>query len=187
MAAVALAPTVIYFRTTMNFMLYSGGIFSDPTCDGDINHAMVAVGYFWSGTSSTSYWIVRNSWDTSWGEDGYVRIQMTGEASDGPCGMYRWGGIQPPSTFTVVLSGDKIAPSPPPPFPPPPSPPPPSPPPWPPAPIPAGDLIKASKAGNSTRVKALLAKGADVGEQDDVRHLVVLIKVVIAVSPSLLR
>ena len=125
MAAVTLAPTVIYFQATMNFASYSGGIFSDPACTNLINHAMVAVGYFWSGTSSTSYWIVRNSWDTWWGEDGYVRIQMTG-TPEGPCGMYHWGGIQPPSTFTVVLSGDKIAPSPllpPPPHPPPPRPP----------------------------------------------------------------
>ena len=130
MAAVDVAPTTIYFHATFNFMFYSGGIFSDPLCTSAINHAMVAVGYVWTGTSSTSYWIIRNSWATYWGEDGYIRVQMTG-TPEGPCGMYQQS-YQPPSTFVQVLSGAKLPPSPPPtspsPLPPRPSPVKPSPP-----------------------------------------------------------
>ena len=49
-------------------------MFSDPTCPKDgtsINHGVVVVGY---GTSATAgdYWIVRNSWGTSWGMGGYA-------------------------------------------------------------------------------------------------------------------
>lgn len=59
---------------TDNLMSYSSGVFTDSTCPTDgtsINHAIVIVGY---GTSSTGgdYWIVRNSWGTSWGMSGYV-------------------------------------------------------------------------------------------------------------------
>ena len=69
MAAVAVAPTTIYFAATNNFVRYGGGVFSDATCTTiNINHAMVAVGYYWSGASSSSYWIIRNSWGTGWGK-----------------------------------------------------------------------------------------------------------------------
>ena len=48
------------------------------------SHAVIAVGY---GTDATygAYYLVRNSWGTSWGEKGYVRL---GQASGaGVCGI----------------------------------------------------------------------------------------------------
>ncbi len=40
---------------------------------GDISHAVVIVGY---GTrDGTDYWIVRNSWNTWWGDRGYFLIR----------------------------------------------------------------------------------------------------------------
>lgn len=52
---------------------YGGGVFSD---DGDkkMNHAVVAVGY--DTSASIPYWLVRNSWGTSWGEGGHIKIKM---------------------------------------------------------------------------------------------------------------
>lgn len=40
----------------------------------DMNHAVTLVGY---GTDPElgDYWIVRNHWGTTWGEDGYIRIK----------------------------------------------------------------------------------------------------------------
>lgn len=54
-----------------NLMSYSTGVFSDAACGTlDANHAVNIVGY---GTLNTvPYWIVRNSWGTSWGQAGYV-------------------------------------------------------------------------------------------------------------------
>ena len=37
---------------------------------------VIAVGFYWSGKSSTSYWIVRNSWGADWGEKGYARYAL---------------------------------------------------------------------------------------------------------------
>jgi len=46
---------------------YSGGIKS--SCDNNVDHCVQATGY-----SGTSYWSLRNSWATSWGEHGYMRL-----------------------------------------------------------------------------------------------------------------
>jgi hypothetical protein len=49
-----------------NWGLYRGGVFNQ--CGQGINHAVTLVGYNDEG------WIVKNSWDTNWGETGYIRL-----------------------------------------------------------------------------------------------------------------
>lgn len=53
------------------FRHYAGGIFED-LCLGIPNHAVTAVGY--GNENGKDYWIVKNSWGTSWGETGYIRM-----------------------------------------------------------------------------------------------------------------
>jgi len=52
------------------FQSYRSGILR--SCPGQIDHCVQAVGY----DSDQGYWIVRNSWATTWGEAGYIRIAM---------------------------------------------------------------------------------------------------------------
>jgi PKD repeat protein len=52
------------------FQGYDGGIFSN-TSSSQPNHGIVLVGWNDSG----GYWILKNSWGTSWGESGYMRIE----------------------------------------------------------------------------------------------------------------
>jgi len=51
---------------------YKSGIISAASCSTSTNHAVNVVG--WGKSGSTAYWIIRNSWGTSWGEKGYFRI-----------------------------------------------------------------------------------------------------------------
>jgi len=53
---------------------YSGGVLSADQCGQDLDHAVQAVGY--NGLDSNGYWIVRNSWGLSWGEQGFIRLQF---------------------------------------------------------------------------------------------------------------
>jgi C1A family cysteine protease len=54
---------------------YTSGIMTEWQCDWivQLDHCVQAVGY--DTTASTPFWIVRNSWGTDWGEDGYIRLQ----------------------------------------------------------------------------------------------------------------
>lgn len=54
------------------FKLYSGGIIK-AGCGTKVDHAATVVGYG-NDADGQDYFIVKNSWGTTWGEDGYVRI-----------------------------------------------------------------------------------------------------------------
>ena len=85
-AALARGPTTVAVWVDTSFSLYKSGVFNSASCAkaGDehtppVNHAIAAVGY---GTESTAagiqhYWIVRNSWGAGWGEQGYIRMEVT--------------------------------------------------------------------------------------------------------------
>jgi len=51
------------------FIAYSGGVFN-RNYEAVPNHAVILVG--WDDTQNC--WILKNSWGTSWGESGYMRI-----------------------------------------------------------------------------------------------------------------
>jgi len=58
---------------------YTGGVLK--TCAGDVDHCVQAVGIGGSA-SGAPYYIVRNSWGTSWGIKGYIYLDATVQSGD---------------------------------------------------------------------------------------------------------
>eukprot|EP01083_Nonionella_stella_P279566 950979_1 len=71
--AVADGPVVVFVKAgSSSFRNLKGGILTAECDTGNINHAVVAVGY---GTEDDiDYWIIRNSWGENWGVNGYGKI-----------------------------------------------------------------------------------------------------------------
>jgi hypothetical protein len=57
---------------------YTGGVMSSAACGSMAadaqDHCVMAVGF--NSSAPTPYWIVRNSWATTWGEQGYIYLEM---------------------------------------------------------------------------------------------------------------
>ena len=66
------------------FQFYKSGILTGK-CGTSIDHGVLAVGYGVDG--GQKYWKVKNSWGSSWGENGYVRIcrECDKNGDDGEC------------------------------------------------------------------------------------------------------
>jgi len=75
-AAVDIEPVSVAIEADQpGFQYYQSGVFSG-VCGQNLDHGVLTVGY---GTDTSynpaePYWKVKNSWGTSWGEQGYIRI-----------------------------------------------------------------------------------------------------------------
>merc|ERR1711959_552196 len=58
-----------------DFQLYSGGIFDDENCGTQLDHGVLVAGYG-STDEGREYWIMKNSWGSMWGEEGFMRMAM---------------------------------------------------------------------------------------------------------------
>lgn len=58
-----------------SFQFYKGGVYYEPQCQpGYVNHGMVVVGYGRDSRIGADYWLVKNSWGSRWGENGFMRV-----------------------------------------------------------------------------------------------------------------
>ncbi|CAN8303988.1 unnamed protein product [Cochlearia groenlandica] len=71
------------------FMHYSGGVYDEPYCGTRVNHAVTFVGYGVS-QDGVKYWLAKNSWGESWGENGYIRIRRDVDWPQGMCGLAQY-------------------------------------------------------------------------------------------------
>jgi len=81
MAAVAKGPVATAVKSSA-FYAYKSGIFE---CHGDSvpDHGILIVGY--GSENGQDFWILKNSWDSNWGEDGFMRISRGNPNTD--CGI----------------------------------------------------------------------------------------------------
>uniref|UniRef100_A0A663EU35 Cathepsin L n=1 Tax=Aquila chrysaetos chrysaetos TaxID=223781 RepID=A0A663EU35_AQUCH len=67
-----------------SFAFYANGVYEEPHCGNEtsaLDHAVLAVGY--GVLHGKSYWLIKNSWSTYWGNDGYILMAM----KDNNCGV----------------------------------------------------------------------------------------------------
>lgn len=86
-AAVSRQPVSVAIEAdTKDFQLYKSGVITGDACGTNLDHGVLVVGY---GTeNSQDYWLVKNSWSSSWGDDGYVKIGKSSSTNDpGVCGI----------------------------------------------------------------------------------------------------
>lgn len=68
-----LGPLACSINGLESLLLYKRGIYADEECNkGEVNHSVLIVGY--GSENGLDYWIVKNSWDKVWGEEGYFRL-----------------------------------------------------------------------------------------------------------------
>jgi hypothetical protein len=64
-----------------NWQNYRSGIYS-ASCGTSLNHGVLAVGY------DSSMWKVKNSWASTWGESGYIRLSRSAGGSSGQVSFF---------------------------------------------------------------------------------------------------
>jgi len=81
---------------------YTGGVMTSAACGSmaafEQDHCVMATGF--NTTAATPYWIVRNSWSDTWGEEGYIYLEM----AENTCGIADDATIP-----TVEYDGDSSA------------------------------------------------------------------------------
>lgn len=77
-----------------SFRQYKSGVYEDYACPTEVNHAVQTVGWGTDAASGKDYFIVRNSWGPSWGDQGYIKIAAV-NTDLGICGMLYRVPMQP--------------------------------------------------------------------------------------------
>jgi len=85
----------VYAEST--FQSYKNGIVSGGACKGSTNHAVMAVGY------GSGFIKIRNSWGSSWGEGGHIRVSDTSSCSSGNFDMFVRTPIWPKFSSAVEV------------------------------------------------------------------------------------
>jgi len=75
---------------------------NDESCGTNLDHCVTAVGY-----SKSDYWIVKNSWGTGWGDNGYILIAYD-DSGEGICGINEEGVYPTLWLDSLILEINKI-------------------------------------------------------------------------------
>jgi C1A family cysteine protease len=91
MAALNKQPVSIAIQADQkDFQLYNSGVFTG-SCGTKLDHGVLVVGY--GSEDGSDYYLVKNSWGTTWGDQGYIKLGRGSEYNKGAgqCGMLMQG------------------------------------------------------------------------------------------------
>lgn len=85
-AALRQQPVSVAVQASGGFQFYSSGIYAGP-CGTTVDHGVLLVGFGEDG--GVPYWKIKNSWGSSWGERGYMRLLRNNTINGGAglCGI----------------------------------------------------------------------------------------------------
>ena len=98
MSALAKQPISVGIEADQRaFQLYTSGVFTD-SCGTNIDHAVLLVGYNHDDAADLDYYILKNSWGVTWGDQGYIYLGKGTDQSGkvynngkGQCGVLTMG------------------------------------------------------------------------------------------------
>ena len=67
-----------------SFQFYSHGVYKEQCSPENLDHGVLAIGYGVEEGTGEAYWLIKNSWGTSWGHNGYVKMARN---EDNMCGV----------------------------------------------------------------------------------------------------
>jgi C1A family cysteine protease len=92
LSALAMQPISVAIQADQfAFQFYKVGVLTDDSCGkaGNIDHGVLAVGYGTDLETQEPYWLVKNSWGASWGENGYIRMSRNSKNDFGMCAILK--------------------------------------------------------------------------------------------------
>jgi len=70
---------------TYVFQAYKSGVLDSTSCGTYLDHAVLVTGWGTDAETGLDYWMVKNSWNTTWGDQGYIKLAIVDGA--GICGV----------------------------------------------------------------------------------------------------
>ncbi|KAI5447798.1 hypothetical protein KIW84_015303 [Lathyrus oleraceus] len=92
LCSVAYQPLSVCLYAPPDFDHYSHGIYDGSNCpenSDETNHCLLIVGY--GSVDGQDYWILKNSWGTNWGMEGYMYLKRNSGKKYGVCAINAWG------------------------------------------------------------------------------------------------
>ena len=87
---IAIAANNKYIHSYKSGIIDAADCYTEILYDGldinTVNHGVLAVGYGHDKTTGLEYVLVKNSWNTTWGENGYFKLKLPDDNERGICG-----------------------------------------------------------------------------------------------------